>query len=232
MNNVIKAVFWKENKIFLKSIFPICAMYFLILVYVFDNTIKSLIINYSDFRFLTKYIVLFTILLVIIEGGMTFNMSMGIDIKEKVLEPLIPLTNKIDDIWISKVFYSSLVGMVFGVCGDVFLIARLKIVNSNLDIYYIIRLIFFIGAGVLLALVYNVINSLLTWIIKYEIIILVITLCMPALCIYMLLRYLYLFETIKASQLLIYLIIGFIGVFLLFVFRIIINIIPKEWYFK
>lgn len=143
MNNTVRAILWKENKVFITSIFPLCVMYFLMIIVVFDNTVKTLMNNNSDPIFLILYMVLLTTVVVVIIGCMTFNMSIDIDIKDKTLEPLLALTNKPEDIWISKVLFSSLIGIVFGFCGDVIFIVRINSIVCSFDIFHIAKLILF-----------------------------------------------------------------------------------------
>ncbi|MBR6404115.1 MAG: hypothetical protein IKS48_12080 [Eubacterium sp.] len=179
---IFKTILWKENIIFLKSCFPVCVLYYAIELYFYINNQKNNL-SLND-GFLATQIFSFVAINIAVIGCLISSLNMGIDIKAKIMPILLGMTKKKEIIWLAKVVYSFIVGLISSLVGSGLIIysyTTQRTIEGNIACYFE-----YILAGSLVGLAFVTINMLFTWIIKYEVIILIISLILPVALIMLL----------------------------------------------
>ncbi len=205
-NKILKTIIWKENKVFFKSCFPLCLLYFGLELYFFISNINNAVI--FNEKILRGQLFIFTALNMAVMGSLISNINMGVDMKAKVMPILLGMTKRKELIWLAKVVYSFIVGFILSIVGCVAMMYMYFqkgyiAVNFVTDIEFIIT-------GILIGLSFIAINMLIIWIIKREIIVMMISLILPVLLIISIMMLMDTFQKISVGVIGIVAIVGFI----------------------
>lgn len=177
-DKIFKTIIWKENRIFFKSCLPICILYFGMELYFFLNNISNVIFINEDL--LRGQLFTFTCVNIALVGSLVSSFNMGFDLKAKILPVLLGMTKKKEIIWLAKTIYSFIVGVAFSFIGIVAMIftysKKGNLNNIMSDFEYVL-------AGVIVGLAFITINMFFLWIIKYEVIMTLMSLILPVVLI-------------------------------------------------
>lgn len=182
MKRTIKAMLWKEYKFFIKSTFPLFAMYFGAITWGAWYMLKQMDISKAlNNEVVTTYIFLYIIGTMIMDGGITFSFSASADNKEGTLNSVLASVRKASEIWIGQFLFCSLLTFISAFVGTVGILFALK-VNTTLKFHLGLKsLLLWLIVGPSAGMLYLALNLFLLWVIKYQAFMMIPGMLMPAL---------------------------------------------------
>ncbi len=126
---LLKAVIWKESKLFWKSTFGICLFYIIILLYAYIATSKDILESgmLADPKvFVINNIYVMTMLIMIMLGSVILCQSCSIEKKEGTLELVLGTTKNARYIWLGQYFFAIILSYLLSAIGIIVYIVCLR----------------------------------------------------------------------------------------------------------